>query len=75
MIWVSDVIGYDKNFNPFVLMNGYFIMHGQRVDKFKQDYPGHYSLVTGINPKYYLIENYLVFDDPEEEILFRLKYL
>jgi len=75
VIWASEVNGWGKFYNPFSLMNGVTIMPIEYIDKFKETYPGKYSLTTGINPDHHMIESYLEFENPEEETLFRLKYL
>ena len=75
MIWASDVNGWGKFYNPFSLLNGITAMPVEYTDKFKEMYPGNYSLKTGLNPKCHWIESYLEFDNPKDEIYFRLKYL
>lgn len=75
MIWASEVNGWDQFCNPFMLMNGFLTMPERFMDRFTELYPGRYSLTTGINPDHHSIESYLEFETPEEETLFRLKYL
>jgi hypothetical protein len=75
MVWASEVNGWGKFYDPFMLLNGFLIMPEEYMHRFKETYPGTYSLHTGINPHHHSIESYLEFETPEEEILFRLKYL
>jgi hypothetical protein len=75
MIWASELNGWGARYNPYAAMYGFMIMPGDEITMLKEQYPGNYTLVEAINYERLMIESYLQFDDPAEEILFILKYM